>query len=75
MIADEDEAMTSNRQAILKSRFSAAVDTLHRRHASDIPEADIAGYVALDWLEWHGGSLRVTTTGENVCRQSIRGRS
>ena len=69
MIADEEQAMTSNRKAVLRARFSAAVDTLMRRRAADIPEADIEGYVSLDWLEWHGGSLRVTPTGENVCRQ------
>lgn len=64
--------MTSTSKAVLKTRFAAAVDTLHRRHASEIPEADIEGYVLLDWLEWHGGSLRLTTTGKNVCGQ-LRG--
>jgi len=62
--------MTSTLKAALKARFTAAVDTLHRRQASQIPEADIDSYVQLDWLEWHGGGLRVTPTGENVCRQS-----
>lgn len=64
--------MTSTPNAVLRTRFTAAVDTLHRRRAADIPEGDIDGYVSLDWLEWHGGSLRLTTTGENVCRQ-LRG--
>jgi hypothetical protein len=41
------------------------VDLLHRRRASEIPD----GYVALNWLEWHGGGLRLTITGSNVCRQ------
>lgn len=42
---------------------------LHRRRASDIPEGYIDGYVNLNWLEWHGGGLRLTITGGNVCRQ------
>lgn len=61
--------MTSTRKALLKTQFTGAVDKLHRRRAAEIPEADIDGYVSLDWLEWHGGGLRLTTTGENVCRQ------
>ncbi|HEY9026231.1 MAG TPA: hypothetical protein VIP05_18175 [Burkholderiaceae bacterium] len=69
MIADKELAMTSIRKAMLRTRLGAAVDSLHRRRAADIPEADIEGYVSLDWLEWHGGNLRLTTTGENVCRQ------
>lgn len=64
--------MTSIHQALLKTLFTAVVDKLHRRRAAEIPEADIDGYVSLDWLEWHGGSLRLTTMGENVCRQ-LRG--
>jgi hypothetical protein len=61
--------MTPTRQALLKTLFTAAIDTLHRRRAADIPESEIDGYVSLDWLEWHGGGLRLTTTGENICRQ------
>jgi hypothetical protein len=26
--------------------------------------------VRLDWLEWHGGSLRLTVTGDNVRHQA-----
>jgi len=65
--------MTSTRDAALKARFAAAVDALHRRHAAQIPEADIEVYLTLRWLEWHGGSLRQTTAGENVCMQLMRG--
>lgn len=42
---------------------------LHRRRARDIPAGYIDDYVALRWLAWHGGGLRVTSTGENICRQ------
>ena len=54
---------------VLRDALLATVDMLHRRRARDIPEGYIDDYVALHWLEWHGGGLRVTTTGENVCRQ------
>ena len=54
---------------VLRGALLATVDMLHRRRARDIPEGYIDDYVALHWLEWHGGGLRVTTTGENICRQ------
>ena len=47
----------------------ATVDLLHRRRAADVPEGDIDDYVFLDWLEWHGGSLRLSVVGGNVCKQ------
>jgi hypothetical protein len=53
----------------LRNALLATVDLLHRRRASEIPEGYIDGYVALEWLEWHGGGLRLTITGRNVCRQ------
>lgn len=54
---------------VLRNALLATVDMLHRRRARDIPEGYIDDYVALHWLEWHGGGLRVTTTGENICCQ------
>jgi len=39
-----------------------------------IPEGAIEEYVALHWLEWNGGALRLTATETNVCAQ-IRARS
>ena len=45
------------------------VDLLKRRLASEIAPEDIDDYVALNWLEWNGGGLRLTTTGENICKQ------
>jgi len=53
----------------LRNALLATVDQLHRRRASEIPDGYIDGYVALNWLEWHGGGLRLTITGTNVCRQ------
>lgn len=53
----------------LRSALLSSIDSLYRRRASEIPEGYIDGYVALNWLEWHGGGLRLTTTGEDVRRQ------
>ncbi|WP_309897903.1 hypothetical protein [Variovorax soli] len=43
---------------------------MKQRQADQISDADIEAYVALNWLEWHGGGLRLTITGGNVCAQS-----
>ena len=59
------------RKEVLRNALQASVDSLHRRRASEIPEDYIDDYVRLDWLEWRGGGLRLTTTGENVCRQAL----
>jgi hypothetical protein len=61
-------AMSPVHREVLRSALQAAVDSLYRRRASEIPEGYIDDYVALNWLEWHGGSLRLTPTGENICR-------
>lgn len=52
----------------LRDQLLATVDLLKRRRAGEIDAGTIDEYVALHWLEWHGGSLRLTTTGENVCK-------
>jgi len=44
-------------------------DLLHHRRAGEIDEAVIDDMVSLSWLEWLGGSLQLTTTGVNICRQ------
>lgn len=56
------------RREALRDGLLATVDLLKRRRASDIAETVIDEYVDLNWLEWHGGSLRLTTTGENMCK-------
>ena len=56
------------RRDVLRDELLATVDLLKRRRAAEIDEGQIEEYVALHWLEWHGGSLRLTTTGENVCK-------
>ncbi|MEJ8852573.1 hypothetical protein [Variovorax rhizosphaerae] len=39
--------------------------------ADRIDGGDIDAYVQLDWLEWHGGGLRLTDTGRNVCAHEV----
>ena len=53
----------------LRGRLLECVQLLKARRARDIPEGFIDDYVALSWLEWHGGTLRLTTVGENIARQ------
>lgn len=60
--------LTSTRREALRDELLSTVDLLKQRRAAEIAEGDIEDYVALHWLEWHGGTLRLTTTGENVCR-------
>lgn len=57
------------RREALRDALLSTVDLLKRRRACDIEEGYIDDYVALHWLEWNGGGLRLTTTGENICRQ------
>ncbi|MEJ8822006.1 hypothetical protein WKW80_08140 [Variovorax humicola] len=53
----------------LRQALPETVDRLKRRHADQIDAADIEAYVALNWLEWHGGGLRLTITGSNIRAQ------
>jgi hypothetical protein len=60
---------------VLRDHLLATVDLLQRRQASLIEPGYIERYVTLDWLEWHAGALRLTTTGENMCKQLVEGLS
>jgi hypothetical protein len=53
----------------LRQALPETVDRLKQRHADLIDADDIEAYVALNWLEWHGGGLRLTITGRNVRAQ------
>lgn len=53
----------------LRDDLPGTVDCLKRRRADLIDTTLIDEYVALQWLEWHGGGLRLTVTGRNVCAQ------
>lgn len=57
------------RREALRDTLLATVDLLYRRRASEIEEADIDDYVTLKWLEWNGGGLRLTASGDTLCRQ------
>lgn len=59
------------RRESLREALPACVDLLRLRRASEIEAGYIDDYVALDWLEWHAGGLRLTVVGENIHRQII----
>ena len=54
----------------LRLALPAAAELLRTRQAGMIKATEIDEFVALNWLEWHGGTLRLTVTGSNVCSQS-----
>jgi hypothetical protein len=51
----------------------ATVNLLKHRRAAEIAEGYIDRYVALNWLEWNGGTLRLTVTGDNIRKQLAAG--
>ncbi|MGJ7545201.1 hypothetical protein [Variovorax sp. LT1R16] len=53
----------------LRQALPLTVERLNQRQADLIEDSDIEAFVALNWLEWHGGGLRLTITGRNVCAQ------
>jgi hypothetical protein len=56
---------------VLRDALLATIDLLDRRRAGQIADGFIDGYVALNWLEWNGGALRLTVTGDNVRKQLL----
>lgn len=50
----------------LQEALLTTVDALMRRRACDVPEQTIDQFVALGWLQWKGGSLRLTEAGETM---------
>lgn len=62
-------SLPSPRREALRDGLPAAVQLLKHRRAAEISPRDIDDYVALNWLEWNGGSLRLTVTGDNICHQ------
>ena len=53
--------------------FAEAAEALTVRRASRIPEQATNDFVALDWMDWHGGSLRITPLG-HMALNRIRNR-
>ena len=68
MTQSSSEAQARKRDDLRESLPNTA-DLLKRRRAAEIDTGLIDDYVALNWLEWNGGGLRLTVTGENICRQ------
>jgi hypothetical protein len=64
---------TASRQDVLRESLLATVDLLKQCRACDVADGYLDDYVALQWLEWNGGALRLTVTGQNVCRQLAAG--
>jgi hypothetical protein len=64
--ADKVEAARKER---LRLALPAAVELLRTRQAGMISATEIEEFVAMNWLEWHGGTLKLTVTGANVCSQ------
>ena len=69
-ILDASLKEESERKERLRLALPAAVELLRTRQAGMISAQEIDEFVALNWLEWHGGTLRLTVTGSNVVSQS-----
>jgi len=59
----------ADRRERLRLALPAAAELLRTRQAGRIASGDIDDFVELNWLEWDGGTLRLTITGSNVCSQ------
>lgn len=59
----------ANRHEVLRNALLDTVDLLQRRRADLVDETYIDNYVALGWLEWHGGQLRLSALGSTICAQ------
>ena len=69
-ILDASIKEEAERKERLRQALPAAVELLRSRQAGLIAAREIEDFVALNWLEWHGGTLRLTVTGSNVVSQS-----
>ena len=65
----DPRSSTSSRLDALRTALPGTVELLYRRRAGLIGDSTIGDYVALHWLEWNGGALRLTVTGQNICDQ------
>lgn len=62
---------SAQRRETLRNALLATVDLLKQRRAAEIGDSVIDDYVALNWLEWNGGGLRLTVVGDNVYKQLV----
>lgn len=58
---------------VLKDCLLSTVNLIERRRCSEIADGLIDAYVDLNWMEWNGGSLRLTVTGQNIRKQLTTG--
>lgn len=68
-----DTVPPASRQEVLRATLLSTADLLKRRCAGQIGDDLIDAYVSMGWLEWNGGSLRLTEVGMNLCRQLKEG--
>lgn len=61
--------LSPSRRDALRAELPHVAELLQHRRAGEIDETVIDDLVELSWLEWLGGSLQLTTTGTNICRQ------
>ncbi|MCE4557992.1 hypothetical protein [Pelomonas cellulosilytica] len=66
---DKPSALVATRPDPFRAAFQQTVELLIQRRADLLSETAINAYVDCDWLTWRGGSLKLTTTGENICAQ------
>ena len=69
-ILDASLKEEAERKERLRQALPVAVELLRTRQAGLIAPREIDEFIALNWLEWHGGTLRLTVTGSNVVSQS-----
>ena len=50
----------------LSRELPAAIDSLHRCRAWEVPEGHLDAYVTLGWLSWSSGALALTSAGRAV---------
>jgi hypothetical protein len=56
-------------RATLMGALLNTASLIEHRRCGEIADGYIDGYVALNWIEWNGGSLRLTETGQNIRKQ------
>lgn len=59
-------ALSASRADLLRTMLPHTIECLKSRQANLIGDDLIEDYVALDWLEWAGGGLRLTEVGRNL---------
>jgi len=60
------------RRHVLREALPETVRLLDSCGAQQIQAGFLDDYVALDWLEWRGGALKLTVVGEKICEQITR---